>query len=217
MKKISLLLLIVPLLSTCEVEVDDRCWECQWAIDEMVEKLGLNACDPYNVVDVWDNIVANCENMDKIYIGFLAETCELGVGQNLRCDDPKSISFKNLSFSYYTATGLPEPVEVTVQYSNDSDDFFARGSDNFVFYDTDHNIATGPYFKSRTYPYRLTEGDEIKVTLYKVGTDDVLATADIPFSFERTQFTWPYEREILISYFEDLGHTIEFAAWLANE
>lgn len=224
MKKISLLILIVTLLNSCTedtVELPNDCTACQEAIDQMAED--LSNCDPNYSVEEWDQMKVDCGVIADTYVGFMAETCNLGEPVTPECDRYTSLSIKNVPITYYSSTGLPEQVDVTVQYTQDykfieedeEDNIYRGGSDNFVYYDTDHNINIGPYSIPRKYPHRLMEGAVITVTLYKIGTNDELASAEITFNFKRDQFLWHYPRQILINnlYGDDLGYTIEFAGW----
>lgn len=188
----------------------------------MAEDIKLYGCDPEYLQTVWDLMIEECGVMTEVYVGFMAETCESGQVLTPECHDPRTVAIKDAPIIYYTHTGLPEPVEVIVQHTNpsnylDNARVYDPGSDNFIFYDTDHNIRYGPYDTIRPYPHSLGEGAKMIVTLYKAGTEEVLATSDITFGFERNKFDWPYARQILINYTEDSIHTINFADWGLND
>ncbi len=200
MKNVSLFLFLFLSLLVNSCEPSSECEKCQEAIDHMAGKIGDYSCSPAYMQTAWDRIKTDCGAWGDTYVGYMAEKC---FDQNLEtpnCEDPK-LAIQSPSLAYYTTTGLPGPVEVTVQRSGTS------GSENFVF---DGQVQSDRF--TQEIPELVNEGDEITVTLWKTGTNDVLATASETFTFERN-YNWFYLREVKITYMEGSNYSISFEKW----
>lgn len=198
MKTLSLCLFLCLFINSCEPS--SECQVCQEAIDHMAEKIGDYACNPAYMQNAWDRINKDCGVWGDTYVGYMTETCFY---QNLdipECENPK-LRVQSPEFTYYTSTGLPGPVELTVQHSR------SAGSENYVF---DGDVQSGRLFAA--IPDFVYDGDEITFTIWRPGSNDVLATASETFTFERN-YQWFDLRGINISYKEGSDYSISFENW----
>ena len=202
MRKLTLLAISTIFILSCGEEKDE-CKTCDEALQHMAGKIANQFCNPISMGSAWSKITDECgKTYDDNYVGYMAETCELGSVKSPKCGDILNTStFREMmKINYSYSEGEPDDT-VVVLINNES------GSKQ-----TDQLLITNESF-SQPLPFDLYDGDNLELTLVHFTRGDTLSSEVVRFTFARYN-NWGFERSIDIQYnSQNQQYTMNLENW----
>lgn len=183
-----LITLLLAIFTSCGEEKDE-CKACDEALQHMAGKIANQFCNPISMGSAWSKITDECgKTYDDNYVGYMAETCELGSVKTPMCGDILNTSSfrETMKINYSYTLGEPDDTVVVLINSN-------SGGQQM-----DQQLITNESF-SQPLPFTVYDGDNLELTLVHFSRGDTLTQDMVRFTFSRYN-NWRFERSINVQY-----------------